>query len=116
MAKPYSFQAVIPTEEMIDLGTRLVQGKRGLAELKDATGIAGCILEKYDGTEISLAVESGSETLEDLGDELRSSAATAEGDSAEALNFAVLLPLILKIIEMIIQVRRNNGGEDGGPV
>ena len=116
MAKPYSFQAVIPTEEMIDLGTRLVQGKRGLAELKDATGIAGCILEKYDGTEVGLAVESSSETLEDLGDELRASAAISEGDTAEALNIAILLPLILKIIEMIIQFRRNKGNEDGGPV
>jgi hypothetical protein len=115
MAKPYSFEAVIPTDAMIDLGTRLVQGQRGLPELKDAVGISGCILEKYDGPEVGLSVESSSETLEDLGDELRASAAISEGDSAEALNLAILLPLILKIIEMIIQFRRG-GGEDGGPV
>lgn len=114
--KPYTFEATIPTEAMIDLGQRLVSGKRGLPELKDAVGIAGCILEKYDGTEVGLAVESGSETLEELGDELRSSASVAGGDTAEALNFAILLPLILKIIEMIIQFRRGGNTEDGGPV
>ena len=116
MATPYTFQPVIPTEQMIDLGGRLFQGNAGLAELKDASGIVGCILEKYDGVEIGTAVETPlGASLEELGDQLRSSASVAEGDSAEALNIAIFLPLIMRIIELILS-RIGNGGEDGGPV
>lgn len=115
--KPYSFEATIPTEAMIDLGQRLVSGKRGLPELKDAVGIAGCILEKYDGDDaslIALAVDANDATLEELGEQLQAQAAV-EGQTAEALNLAILLPLILRIIELIVSFRRN-GGDSGGPV
>ena len=125
MAKPYSFQAVIPTEEMIDLGTRLVHGKRGLAELKDATGIAGCILEKYDGDELVAAsfahplmdsLEGPGQSLEDIGRALQSF-----GEGAAAVDIAILLPIILQAIRLIIefiQKRRggNEGDDNGGPV
>ena len=112
--KPYTFEATIPTEAMIDLGQRLVSGKRGLPELKDAVGIAGCILEKYDGVDVALAVDANDATLEELGEQLQAQAAV-EGETAEALNLAILLPLILRIIELIVSFRRN-GGDSGGPV
>ena len=112
--KPYTFEATIPTEAMIDLGQRLVSGKRGLSELKDAVGIAGCILEKYDGVDIALAVDANDATIEELGEQLQAQAAV-EGETAEALNLAILLPLILRIIELIVSFRRN-GGDSGGPV
>ena len=112
--KPYTFEATIPTEAMIDLGQRLVSGKRGLPELKDAMGISGCILEKYDGVDIALAVDANDATLEELGEQLQAQAAV-EGETAEALNLAILLPLILRIIELIVSFRRN-GGDSGGPV
>jgi hypothetical protein len=65
---------------------------------------------------VALAVEANDATLEELGEQLQAQAAV-EGPTAEALNLAILLPIIMRIIELIISWRRG-GGEDnnGGPV
>lgn len=120
MSKPYVFEPVIPVEEAVDLGSRLLKGRVGLVELKDANGICGCVIEKYDGEELPEAAFPASVSLQTLGAELKSLGEGAQAASADpAFDIAVWLPLILQIITTILDHlgnRRNDGGTVPGPV
>jgi hypothetical protein len=110
---PYSFQPVVPAKEAIDLGTRLFQGTVTLVELKDACGIAGCITELYDGVDVPASAFDPSTTLEELGLRLREAAVSMPDGSAAALDWGLWLPLILRIIDLIVD--RIGGGSSPSP-
>ena len=122
MAKPYAFEATIPTDEIVSLGQDLVAKRFTLATLKKANGISGCLCEKYDGEELAAAsfahplmdsLDGPGMSLEEIGRSLQSL-----GEGAAAIDIAILLPLILQAIRLIIEfIQKRRGGEDdGGPV
>lgn len=122
--KPYVFRPEYPMQEAIDLGRRVAGGAHGLAELKDACGIAGCVLEKHDGEPdvvFGAAPAKGKTadlskmSLKALGQRLEKKAAesapAAVGDhgddhDGEAGNPAIWLPIILQIIQLLISRRK----------
>ena len=116
MSKPYTFQPVFAIDEAMDLGRRLVGGHHGLAEFKDASGIAGCALEKLDGdpAQVMAASEDLSDkSLEELGEMLLAAPATDEAGGGAFL--AWLLPIITQIILRLIQDRFGGGSTNPTP-
>jgi hypothetical protein len=114
----FTFQPVIPTDDIVDLGSDLVSGKRGLTQLKKANGISGCLCEKYDGEElpaIAMAAD-GPQSLEEIGRALQEYGSA--GDAQAAISIPILLGIILQIIRMLqdLGTGNRNNGEDGGPV
>ena len=112
----FTFQPVIPTDDIVDLGSDLVSGKRGLTQLKKANGISGCLCEKYDGEELpALAMAAGGpQSLEEIGQALIDFGQA--GDAQAAISIPVLLGIILQIIRLLQNFGIGNGGDSGGPV
>jgi hypothetical protein len=103
--KPYHFEPVYPIAEAIELGKRVAGGAYGLAEIKEACGIAGCVLEKHSGPEPfgSPADESLADcSIEQLG-ELLADAARKDFDDGVCAAAPGAVPVWLQIVLALIE-------------
>lgn len=116
--KPYSFEAVYPVEQIIDVGRRAAAGEVNLELAKDVTGCIGCVLEKLDGVEPTPGpfgatpdgVDLDTASVEELGETLKTCCqtfgATEDGQDAEVIPpfvWPILIQLATRLFERLFK-------------